>query len=74
MAFHDNIILLIVGHKNKIKIFVPFNLESIIVYLVMPYDETKFTFFKIQMYYHVTILVDHWRGNSTLSSIPPRDV
>ena len=74
MAFHDNIILLIVGHKNKIKIFVPFNLESIIVYLVMPYDETKFTFFKIQMYYHVTILVDHWRGELDTLGYTPRDV
>ena len=50
------------------KIFIPFNLKSIIVYLVMPYDETKFTVrksirdnvFKIKMYWLVTILVDHW--------------
>jgi len=40
-------LLIIVDHKNKIKFLIPFNIESIIVHLVMLYDvlvyETKFT-------------------------------
>ena len=65
MASLDNIILLFVNHKkNKIKILIPFNVKSIIVYFVMLYDvlvyDTKFT-------------IDRRGGNSTLSGkLPPK--